>query len=55
MEWEAEDDVKGGLCRRHTRSKLPVTKEIQYLWDRKVYEYAKGTSTAPHVGIQVEL
>ena len=38
-EWEAKDDVKGGPLDPH-EVKIARQEEIQYLWDREVYEYS---------------
>ena len=38
-EWETKDDVKGGPLDAH-EVKIARQEEIQYLWDREVYEYS---------------
>ena len=48
-EWEAEDDVKGDHW-IHARSKLLRQQEVQYLWDREVYEYATEAEARARTG-----
>ena len=48
-EWEAEDDVKGGpLDPREV--KTVREKEIEYLWDMKVYEYSTEAEARARTG-----
>ena len=46
---EAEDDVKGGPLDPH-EVKAARQKEIQYLWDRKVYEYSTAAESRTRAG-----
>ena len=48
-EWEAEDDVKGGPLDPH-EVKAARQKEIQYLWDMKVYEYSTEAESRARTG-----
>ena len=49
MEWEAEDDVKGGPLDLH-EVKAARQKEIQYLWDLEVYEYSIEAESRTRTG-----
>ena len=49
QEWEAEDDVKGGPLDPH-EVKAARQKEIQYLWDSKVYEYSTEAEARARTG-----
>ena len=48
-EWEAEDDVKGGPLDPH-KVKTARQNEIQYLWDREVYEYSTEAEARALIG-----
>ena len=48
-EWEAEDDVKVGPLEPH-EVKAARQKEIQYLWDMKVYEYSTEAESRARTG-----
>ena len=43
LEWEAEDDVKGGPLNPR-EAKNAREKEIKYLWDVEVYENSSGST-----------
>ena len=49
VEWEAEDDVKGGPLDPH-EVKIASQKKMRYLWDRNVYEYATEARTRAQTG-----
>ena len=49
VEWETEDDVKERIW-TPTRSKIARQKEIQYLCDRNVYEFATGAEARAQTG-----
>ena len=49
VEWEQEDDVKGGHL-NPVEVKIARQKEIQYLWDREVYEYATEAEARARLG-----
>ena len=49
VEWEQEDDVKGGPL-NPVEVKIARQKEIQYLWDREVYEYATEAQARARTG-----
>ena len=49
VEWEAEDDVRGGPLDPH-EVKTARQKEIQNLWDREVYEYATEAEARARTG-----
>ena len=49
VEWEAEDDVKGVLLDPHGAN-IARQKEIQYLWDTEVYEYATEAEARARTG-----
>ena len=49
VEWEAEDDVKGGPLDPH-EVKIASHKKIRYLWDRNVHEYATEARTRAQTG-----
>ena len=49
VEWEAEDDVKGGPLDPHG-VKIASQKKIRYLWDRNAHEYATVAEARAQTG-----
>ena len=49
VEWEAEDDVKGGPLDPHG-VKIASQKKLRYLWDRNVHEYATVAEARAQTG-----
>ena len=49
VDWKGEDDVKGGPLDPH-EVKTARQKEIQYLWDREMYEYATEAEARARTG-----
>ena len=49
VEWDAEGDVKGRPLDPH-ELKAARQKDIQYLWDRKLYEYATEVEAPARTG-----
>ena len=48
-EWEAEDDFKGGPLDPH-EVKIARQMEIQYVWNREVYEYSTEAESRTRTG-----